>query len=80
MYKRGRSHDEEIWVELIDQLEQSSLAVVRTALISSNLEMLLREDMPVSITSRLLDVLTVKSVRESISSSIILCFYRMSLF
>ena len=58
-YKRTRSHDEEMWADLIQQLEQSSLAVVRTALLTSNFQMFLRDDMPTSITSRLLDVLVV---------------------
>jgi hypothetical protein len=58
-YKRGRGHEEEIWADIIFQLETSSLAVVRGALLTSNAEMLFREDMPISIMSRLLDVLVV---------------------
>ena len=59
--KRGRSREEEIWAEIIHQFESSSLAVVRSALITSNSEMLLRQDMPLSITSRLLEVLVVRN-------------------
>jgi hypothetical protein len=58
-YKRGRGLEEEIWADIIFQLETSTLSVVRGALITSNAEMLFREDMPVSIVSRLLDVLVV---------------------